>query len=76
MLEIGPAPCSVKNLASHVLALALRTVTTDWMAAYGIRPLLDATLAIHSATGPEIGGPSLNWNFLVLIDPKNGRTSV
>jgi len=26
----------VKNLASHVLALALRQVTTDWVAAYGV----------------------------------------
>ena len=34
----------VPNLASHVLALALRTVTTDWTAAYGIRPLLAETL--------------------------------
>lgn len=34
----------VKNLASHVLALALRTVTTDWEAAYGIRPYLAETL--------------------------------
>ena len=34
----------VSNLASHVLALALRTVTTDWAAAYGIRPLLAETL--------------------------------
>lgn len=34
----------VKNLASHVLALALRTATTDWQSAYGIRPLLAETL--------------------------------
>ena len=34
----------VKNLASHVLALALRTVTTDWAAAYGVYPLLAETL--------------------------------
>ena len=34
----------VKNLASHVLALALRRVTTDWMAAYGVQPLLAETL--------------------------------
>ena len=34
----------VKNLASHVLALALRTVPTDWQAAYGIRPWLAETL--------------------------------
>ena len=34
----------VPNLASHVLALALRTVTTDWAAAYGVHPLLAETL--------------------------------
>jgi hypothetical protein len=34
----------VKNLASHVLALALRTVTSDWTAAYGVKPLLAETL--------------------------------
>lgn len=34
----------VKNLASHVLALALRTVSTDWESAYGIRPYLAETL--------------------------------
>ena len=34
----------VKNLASHVLALALRTVQTDWKTAYGTRPWLAETL--------------------------------
>ena len=34
----------VKNLASHGLALALRTVIGDWTAAYGIQPLLAETL--------------------------------
>ena len=34
----------VPNLASHVLALALRTVTSDWTAAYGVKPLLAETL--------------------------------
>ena len=34
----------VKNLASHVLALALSTVSTDWERAYGIRPYLAETL--------------------------------
>ncbi len=33
----------VKNLASHVLALGLRTVSTDWEAAYGMRPYLAET---------------------------------
>ena len=34
----------VKNLASHVLALALSTVSTDWERAYAIRPYLAETL--------------------------------
>ena len=34
----------VPNLASHVLALALRTVTRDWEHQYGLRPWLAETL--------------------------------
>ena len=34
----------VKNLASHVLALASRHVAVDWQECYGIRPLLLETL--------------------------------
>lgn len=34
----------VPNLASHVLALALRTVTRDWDRQYGVRPYLAETL--------------------------------
>ncbi|MBN6742504.1 DUF4338 domain-containing protein [Acidithiobacillus sp. MC6.1] len=34
----------VKNLASHVLALALRTATRDWEVVYGLRPCLVETL--------------------------------
>lgn len=34
----------VPNLASHVLALALRTVVKDWTRLYGIRPWLVETL--------------------------------
>ena len=34
----------VPNLASHVLALALRTVTQDWEHQYGLRPWLVETL--------------------------------
>ena len=34
----------VPNLASHVLALALRTVTRDWERHYGLRPWLVETL--------------------------------
>ncbi|EQD78710.1 hypothetical protein B1B_00572, partial [mine drainage metagenome] len=33
----------VPHLASHVLALALRTVISDWTAAYGVQPLLAET---------------------------------
>lgn len=42
------SPIKVKNLASHVLALALRIVTTDWEATYGIRPYLAETLVDSS----------------------------
>lgn len=34
----------VPNLASHVLAMALRTVTQDWERQYGLRPWLVETL--------------------------------
>jgi len=34
----------IHNLASHVLALALRTVTEDWETIYGVRPWLAETL--------------------------------
>ena len=34
----------IHNLASHVLALALRTVTVDWETIYGVRPWLAETL--------------------------------
>jgi len=34
----------IPNLASHVLALALRTVTQDWERQYGLRPWLVETL--------------------------------
>ncbi len=34
----------IQNLASHVLGLALRTVTNDWEALYGVRPWLAETL--------------------------------
>lgn len=34
----------VPHLASHVLALAVRQLPTDWRAAYGVRPLLLETL--------------------------------
>jgi hypothetical protein len=34
----------IQNLASHVLSLALRTVTPDWEMLYGVRPWLAETL--------------------------------
>jgi hypothetical protein len=34
----------VPHLASHILALAARQLPTDWLAAYGVRPLLLETL--------------------------------
>ncbi len=34
----------VPNLASHVLALSVRTVTRDWERQYGLRPWLVETL--------------------------------
>ena len=34
----------IPNLASHVLALALRAVTRDWAQQYGLRPWLVETL--------------------------------
>jgi hypothetical protein len=42
----------IPNLASHVLALALRTVTNDWERRYGLRPWLAETLVDrHRFTG-------------------------
>ncbi len=38
----------VKNLASHVLSLALTSVVHDWQTAYGVRPLLAETLVDSS----------------------------
>lgn len=40
---ILPGVC-IQNLASHVLGLALRTVTNDWETLYGVRPWLTETL--------------------------------
>ena len=41
----------VPHLASHVLALAARQLPTDWLAAYGVRPLLLETLVDRPYTG-------------------------
>jgi hypothetical protein len=41
----------VRHLASHVLALAARQLPTDWMAAYGVLPLLLETLVDRPYSG-------------------------
>jgi len=41
----------VPHLASHILALAARQLPTDWLAAYGVRPLLLETLVDRPYTG-------------------------
>lgn len=41
----------VPHLASHVLALAARQLPSDWLAAYGVRPLLLETLVDRPYTG-------------------------
>jgi len=41
----------VPHLASHVLALVARQLRTDWLAAYGVRPLLLETLVDRPYTG-------------------------
>jgi hypothetical protein len=41
----------VPHLASHVLALAARQLPTDWLTAYGVRPLLLETLVDRPYTG-------------------------
>lgn len=41
----------VPHLASHILALAARQLPADWVAAYGVRPLLLETLIDRPYTG-------------------------
>jgi hypothetical protein len=41
----------VPHLASHILSLAARQLPTDWMACYGVRPLLLETLVDRPYTG-------------------------
>ncbi|MBZ5728662.1 MAG: DUF4338 domain-containing protein [Acidobacteriia bacterium] len=41
----------VPHLASHILALAARQLPTDWLAAYGVRPLLLETLVDRPYSG-------------------------
>jgi hypothetical protein len=42
---------AVPHLASHILSLAARQLPTDWLAAYGVRPLLLETLVDRPYTG-------------------------
>lgn len=42
---------AVPHLASHILALAARQLPTDWLTAYGVRPLLLETLVDRPYTG-------------------------
>lgn len=42
---------AVPHLASHILALAARKLPTDWLAAYGVRPVLLETLVDRPYTG-------------------------
>jgi hypothetical protein len=42
---------AVPHLASHILALAARQLPADWLAAYGVRPILLETLVDHPHTG-------------------------
>jgi len=50
----------VKNLASRVLALAVKTVADDWQSCYGYRPvLLETLVALHLGIALSLGvGPS------------------
>jgi hypothetical protein len=41
----------VPHLASHILALAARQLPSDWLAAYGVRPVLLETLVDRPYTG-------------------------
>ena len=51
---------SIKNRASHVLALAARTVARDWEARYGLRPLLIETL-VDPVRFTGTGYLAANW---------------
>jgi hypothetical protein len=58
----------VPHLASHILALAARHLPADWLAAYGVRPLLLETLVDHSYTGACYR--AANW---ILVGKTQGR---
>lgn len=58
----------VPHLASHILALAARQVSADWLAAYGMRPLLLETLVDRPYRGTCYR--AANW---VLVGQTQGR---
>jgi hypothetical protein len=58
----------VPHLASHVLALAARQLPTDWLAAYGVEPLLMETLVDRPYTG--ICYRAANW---ICVGQTQGR---
>jgi hypothetical protein len=58
----------VPHLASHILALAARQLPTDWLAAYGVQPLLLETLVDRPYSGTCYR--AANW---VLVGKTQGR---
>lgn len=58
----------VPHLASHILALAARQLPTDWLAAYGVRPLLLETLVDRPYTGTCYR--AANW---IVVGQTQGR---
>jgi hypothetical protein len=58
----------VPHLASHILALAARQLPTDWLAAYGVRPLLLETLVDRPYSGTCYR--AANW---ILVGQTQGR---
>jgi hypothetical protein len=59
---------AVPHLASHVLALAARQLPADWLAAYGVRPLLLETLVDQPYRGACYR--AANW---ILVGKTQGR---
>jgi hypothetical protein len=58
----------VPHLASHILALAARQLPPDWLAAYGVRPLLLETLVDRPYSGTCYR--AANW---ILVGQTQGR---
>jgi len=59
---------AVPHLASHILALAARQLPSDWLAAYGVRPLLLETLVDRPYSGTCYR--AANW---ILVGQTQGR---